>query len=272
MDGDGHGDDTSWMGAGEGMLFLDRDGNGTVSNGGEFSFINDIKGATSDLAGLRAFDSNGDGALSSADGRFAEFRIWRDRNGDGVADQGEILSLADAGVQSLGLAGAAVDGTAALGDVVTINKGSFTRTDGTSAEFLDAAFTYFSGTFQNGISSPIRQHVSPFSRRQMDAFDRDGLRGAMYRELQADWQYERDPIAHWPQFGDQRMWSGPAVVAIDYLGQFVNLPNSAPSVAPGIDRQLAMMVQEMSVFGARSADEGLGTWQRENTRPLDFFA
>lgn len=272
MDGDGRGDDTSWMGTGEGMLFLDRDGNGTVSNAGEFSFINDLDGATSDLGGLRAFDSNGDGTLSSADARFADFKVWRDRDGDGVADQGEILSLAGAGVQSLGLAGTAVDGAAALGDVVTINKGSYTRTDGTSAEFLDAAFTYFSGGSQNGVSSPVRQQVSPFSRRQMEAFDRDGLRGGTHRELQVDWQYERDPITHWPQFGDQRVWSGPAVMAIDDLDQFIDPPTSTPSSASGIDRQLAMMVQEMSVFGARSAGEGLGALQRENTRPLDFFA
>jgi hypothetical protein len=32
-----------------------------------------------------------------------------------------------------------------------------------------------------------------------------------------------------------------------------------------------MMAQEMSVFGARSAAEGLGIWQRENPRPLEFF-
>ena len=65
MDGDGLADDTSWIGNTEGFLFLDRDGNGTVTNAGEFSFIDDVAGARSDLEGLRAFDSDNDGILSS---------------------------------------------------------------------------------------------------------------------------------------------------------------------------------------------------------------
>ena len=72
-DGDGHRDRTGWMGAGDGLLVYDRDGNGTVSGAGELSFVNDRPGARSDLDGLRAFDSNGDGIFSAADlalGRF----------------------------------------------------------------------------------------------------------------------------------------------------------------------------------------------------------
>ncbi|MGH8337974.1 MAG: hypothetical protein ACRETL_14385, partial [Gammaproteobacteria bacterium] len=144
LDGDGLADDTSWFGAGEGMLFLDRDGNGKVSNAGEFSFIDDAEGAKSDLEGLRAFDSNKDGILSGLDAKFAEFRIWRDRDGDGVAEDGEVQTLTTAGIRSISLSGTAVDGTTALGEVAVINKGSFTRTNGTVSEFIDAALTYFS--------------------------------------------------------------------------------------------------------------------------------
>ncbi len=146
MDGDGLADDTSWMGTGEGMLFLDRDGNDKLSNAGEFSFVDDVEGAASDLAGLRAFDSNRDGKLSSADARFADFRIWRDRDGDGVTDDGEILTLSAAGVVSLNLAGTAVQASTAIGDVAIVNKGSYTRANGTTMEFIDAALTYFSST------------------------------------------------------------------------------------------------------------------------------
>jgi hypothetical protein len=85
-------------------------------------------------------------ALSSLDAKFTEFRIWRDRDGDGVAEAGEISSLTTSGIRSINLAGTAVDGTTELGEVAIINKGSFTRTNGTVAEFVDAAFTYFSST------------------------------------------------------------------------------------------------------------------------------
>ncbi len=144
LDGDGLADDTSWIGSTEGFLFLDRDGNGTVSNAGEFSFTGDVVDAKSDLEGLRAFDSNDDGILSSLDVRFAEFKIWQDRDGDGAAEEGEILSLTSAGVRSISLAGVVVNATTQFGEVAVINKGSYTRSNGTTMEFLDAALTYFS--------------------------------------------------------------------------------------------------------------------------------
>lgn len=75
LDGDGLADPTSWIGATEGFLFLDRDGNGTVTNAAEFSFPADLPGATSSLAGLRAFDTTSDGTLSASDVRFGDFRI-----------------------------------------------------------------------------------------------------------------------------------------------------------------------------------------------------
>lgn len=143
LDNDGVTDDTSWVGRGEGILFLDRDGNGTVTNVGEFSFVDDKIGARSDLDGLRAFDSNADGVLSEGDAKFGDFRVWKDSNGNGSADAGEILGLAEAGVASIKLTGTAVTGLVRPGEVAVINKGSYTRTDGTTAEMLDAALTYF---------------------------------------------------------------------------------------------------------------------------------
>ena len=146
LDGDGLADDTSWIGNTEGFLFLDRDKNGTVTNAGEFSFIDDVPGATSDLAGLKAFDSNNDGKLSSADTRFADFRVWRDADGDGAVDTGEVLTLTAAGVASLSLSGTAVNAASAFGDVAVLATGTYTRTNGATMQFLDAALTYFSAS------------------------------------------------------------------------------------------------------------------------------
>lgn len=55
MDGDGLADDTSWIGPDDAFLYLDRDGNGTMSGVEEISFIDDVPGATTDLEGLAAF-------------------------------------------------------------------------------------------------------------------------------------------------------------------------------------------------------------------------
>lgn len=141
FDGNGSREKTSWFAAGDGLLFLDRDGNGTVSGASEFTFINDVAGARSDLEGLRAFDSNGDGLISEQDGRFADFRIWAD-DGDGVAAASEIISLEQAGVASISLASRHVNGVANIGDVIATGTGEFTRADGSTAGLLDAMLAY----------------------------------------------------------------------------------------------------------------------------------
>jgi len=150
FDGNGSREKTSWFAAGDGMLFLDRDGNGTVSGAGEFSFINDLAGAHSDLEGLRAFDSNGDGLISALDNRFADFRIWAD-DGDGVASASEIISLDQAAIASISLSSHYVNGVNGVGDVVAIGTGEFTRTDGSTSGLLDAMLAY-SGTEANDFS------------------------------------------------------------------------------------------------------------------------
>ena len=144
LDGDGLSDDTSWFGQTEGLLFLDRDGDGKVSNSAEFSFIGDAENAKSDLEGLRAFDSNDDGILSALDNRFGEFRIWQDKDSDGVAEAAEIFTLDAANIKSLNLTGTAVSAATKIGEVAVLNKGSYTRTDGTTMDFIDATLTYFS--------------------------------------------------------------------------------------------------------------------------------
>ena len=142
LDGDGLADKTSWIGATEGFLFLDRDKNGTVTNAGEFSFTGDLSGAASDLAGLAAFDSNADSVLSAADARFGEFRLWQDTNGNGVAETGEILTLAAAGVRSINLKATANTAAALPGDVAIVARGSYTRTTGVVMDLIDATLVY----------------------------------------------------------------------------------------------------------------------------------
>jgi hypothetical protein len=144
LDGDGLADDTSWIGTGEAFLWLDRDGDGTVSDASEITFTGDLPDAASDLAGLHAFDSNSDGKLTAVDTRFADFGIWRDADGDGAVDAGETATLAQAGIASFNLAGTAVNATSELGEVAILNTGTYTLTSGATRTFDDAALTYFS--------------------------------------------------------------------------------------------------------------------------------
>ena len=90
VDGDGEQDLVGWISGGQAFLALDRNGNGTIDGGSEISFMADLAGANTDLEGLRAYDSNGDGVLDEQDARFGEFLVWQDADEDGVSDAGEL--------------------------------------------------------------------------------------------------------------------------------------------------------------------------------------
>ncbi len=94
-----------WVGPTDGILALDRNGDGQINQLSEISFIDDLKGATSDLEGLAAYDSNRDGVLDAKDMRFGEFRLWIDKNQNGRSTSRELQTLAAAGIQSINLKG-----------------------------------------------------------------------------------------------------------------------------------------------------------------------
>ena len=53
------------------------------------------------LAGMRWIDSNYDGKLTNADPVWNELKVWRDADGDGQAEAGEVKSLAALGITAL---------------------------------------------------------------------------------------------------------------------------------------------------------------------------
>jgi hypothetical protein len=52
---------------------------------------------------LAIFDTNHDLLLNAGDARWSEFRIWKDTNSNGVSDTGEVVSLANYDIYSIGL-------------------------------------------------------------------------------------------------------------------------------------------------------------------------
>lgn len=105
LDADGNLFRMGWLSGDDGFLALDRDGNGVIDNLSEIQFVQDLEGAKTDLEGLVAFDSNGDGRLDASDARWSEFRIWQDKNQDGVGRANELMSLDKAGIKSISLQG-----------------------------------------------------------------------------------------------------------------------------------------------------------------------
>lgn len=115
VEGDGTVTRMGWLGQDDGFLALDRDGNGVIDRIGEISFVGDKEGAKTDLEGLAAYDSNGDGKLDASDARWSEFKVWQDKNQDGFGAKSELVSLDKAGVTSISLKGQLTGFTAADG-------------------------------------------------------------------------------------------------------------------------------------------------------------
>jgi VCBS repeat-containing protein len=69
----------------------------------ELSFVRYMPTARTDLEGLRAFDTNGDGLLSLDDADWRSFGVFQDRNANGRQDEGELRSLDVWGIESIGL-------------------------------------------------------------------------------------------------------------------------------------------------------------------------
>jgi hypothetical protein len=60
---------------------------------------------------LEALDTNGDGRIDAQDEEFGKLRVWRDVDGDGVSDEGELHSLTELEIIAIELTRAAINGT-----------------------------------------------------------------------------------------------------------------------------------------------------------------
>ncbi len=144
FDGDGARERGGWVGRDDGYLALDRNGNGRIDDISEISFLQDAPGATSDLEGLAAFDTNSDGALSAADERFDEFLVWQDRNQNGRSEFFELKSLSEIGIESLSPVGAVPSITPPQHPVenTIVGEGAVLWSDGHQSALGDVVLRY----------------------------------------------------------------------------------------------------------------------------------
>jgi hypothetical protein len=140
-DKNGFAERTGWAGADDGLLVLDRNGNGRIDNGSELFGNNSGTGPgpANGFAALAEFDSNRDGRIDASDSVFASLRVCKDANSNSLTDAGELLTLQQAGVGSLSLSyttGTAMD---AQGNS-HLQLGSYTTTQGAVRQLTDVWF------------------------------------------------------------------------------------------------------------------------------------
>lgn len=103
LNGQGWRERIGWASTDDGILAFDANLDGHITDSKEISFVSYKEGARTDLEGLAAFDSDGDGKLTSHDALWSSFGILRDLNKNGVQDAGEFISLDQMGITSIGL-------------------------------------------------------------------------------------------------------------------------------------------------------------------------
>ena len=129
-----------WVGPKDGMLVLDRDGDGIINRLSEISFVNDLPGAKSDLEGLRAYDSNDDGVLDASDDAWSLFQVWRDVNQNGIGMGKELATLDEIGITSINLALTVVnESTDGFADSIVLNEAEIILASGASSTIFDVA-------------------------------------------------------------------------------------------------------------------------------------
>jgi hypothetical protein len=135
VDGDMFAERTGWVMRDDGLLAVDANGNGKIDD------VSELFGSqfASGFVELATYDSTGDGKVDAADAKFADLRIWQDKDGDGLTDAGELLTLAEAKIASIATASTPLSNTKnALNTMAA--QGTFTRADGSAGGIYDVRF------------------------------------------------------------------------------------------------------------------------------------
>ncbi len=135
LDANGTAEHLVWASAQDGVLVMDLNGSGAIENGTEVlsEHFNGFGFGTS-MEALRSLDTNVDGIVDARDARFADLQVWRDGNGDGVTQAGELLSLGDLGIVGISVQEDARDET--IDGQHVFAAGTFMYASGASGDYV----------------------------------------------------------------------------------------------------------------------------------------
>jgi hypothetical protein len=135
-DGNGFAEQTGWASSDDGLLVMDRNGDGIINDGkelfGDQTILANGQKAANGFQALAELDTNHDGKIDANDAAYANLRVWQDIDGDGYSSADELKTLAELGITSISTASTISTQTDPQGNTQT-RIGSFTKSDGTTS-------------------------------------------------------------------------------------------------------------------------------------------
>jgi trimeric autotransporter adhesin len=136
-DRNGFAEQTGWVNPHDGLLVMDRNGNGIIDNGSELfgghTLLKDGTRAADGFQALAELDTNHDGKIDANDPAFSQLRVWKDLNGYGYSQPDQLFTLDELGIKAINLNSTMTNVTDAQGNTQT-RLGSFEWADGTTGE------------------------------------------------------------------------------------------------------------------------------------------
>lgn len=142
-DGNGLATLTGWVARDDGLLVMDRNGDGLVNDASELfgdqSILVSGEKALNAFQALAELDGNGDGRIDVSDKAYSQLRVWRDLDGDGYSSPNELFTLGEVGIEAINLDSTIANETDTQGNTAT-RTGTFVRADGTTGQMAEYRF------------------------------------------------------------------------------------------------------------------------------------
>lgn len=141
IDEDGFAEASGWVAADDGLLAIDLDGDGMITQHSEL-FGDSVY--ADGFAALAVYDTNADNVIDANDAQFGDLLVWQDINQNGTSEAAELYALDDLDIISINLNAASVNQINAGHDVKLVS--TYTMDDGISGpqtlDIVDVWFQY----------------------------------------------------------------------------------------------------------------------------------
>ncbi|MBR3024515.1 MAG: hypothetical protein IKH71_08705, partial [Oscillospiraceae bacterium] len=107
LDVNGFMENVTWINGTDGFLAIDRNKNGKIDDGtelfGDRVVLSDGRTAASGFEVLLDMDVNGDGIIDARDPVFSDLLIWKDKEKQGITEEGELTTLSENNIKAISL-------------------------------------------------------------------------------------------------------------------------------------------------------------------------